>query len=124
LQARWIFLLVDRRITVALPLDEVHKVLHRRDPEYASFQPTARSISALLRTPQDPELPGVLVILSQGDCWEAGDARLETASAGSSYCSISASLFERGVAWCRGALLASGSCAFVTTSALLQEAEG
>lgn len=121
MQARWVFLTVDRNTTVALPVEEIHRVLHRNDPDFPAHAPTARSLAAALGLKPDPHLPGILTLLIDGECWHAGDSRLEALPPGADYISIPPELFKDGRPWCRGALLWQGRFAFVTNSALLRE---
>jgi hypothetical protein len=121
MQARWVFLRVDRETTVALPVEEVHRVLHRMDSDYPAFASTARSLAAVLQIKPEPDLPGILVVLVDGACWHAGDSSLEALPPGAAYISLPPDLFA-GTPWCRGALLSAGRCAFVTDSSLLERA--
>jgi hypothetical protein len=119
-QAQWVFLRVNRGTTVALPVAEVHKVLHRMDRDFPTFAPTARSLAAALGVRPDDDLPGILAVLGEGDCWYAGDSNLQALPPGSAYFSLSPELFGPRKPWCRGVLLSDGRTAFVTDMGLLR----
>ena len=94
LQAKWVFLRVNSRTSVAFRVEEVHRVLHRKSGDYGAHLPESKSLADFLGVSPDDSLPGVLAVLSQGDVWEAGDAHILGAAAGTSYISIGRNLFE------------------------------
>jgi hypothetical protein len=121
-QAQWVFLRVNREITVALPVGEVQKVLHRMDRDFPTFAPSARSLAAALGVNPDDALPGILAVLCEGDCWYAGDSNLQALPPGAAYFSLSPELFGPRKPWCRGVLLSDERAAFVTDTGLLRVA--
>lgn len=124
MQARWVYLRANRSTIVALPVDEIHRVLHRKDPLYDAFAPEADSLAASLGVEPDPDLPGVLIVLNGGDSWLAGDSSLEELPASAVYCSLTPELFLEGKPWCRGVLIAGDRRAFVSDSEMLRHARG
>ena len=107
---------------MALPVAEVHRVLHRMDRDYPTFAPTARSLASALGVKPDTDLPGILTVLCEGDCWYAGDSNLHALPPGAAYFSLSPELFGARKPWCRGVLLFEGHTAFVTDTGLLRGA--
>ena len=124
MQSRWIYLAVNDEVTIALPLEEIHRVLHRDDKDFDGFSAVAASVAAALELPESASLPGVLVLLARGGCWRTGDATLEKFPKGALYHSIRSHLFAEGATWCRGVLCAGDEHAFVTDSSLMSACIG
>lgn len=124
LNPRWVFFRVGGETTLALPVEDVRRVYHRGDPEYPVHAGAAQCLAACLGLQPDPNSPGVAVVLSQGDCWLAGDALLQSQAEGSLYISIAPELFAEAKVWCRGALLQPSGVAFVTDANLLHSGCG
>lgn len=119
MKPRWVFFRVGADTSLALPVEDVHRVCHRGDPEYQAHAATARCLASSLGLQPDPDAPGVAVVLSQGDCWLAGDASLQNQAGGSVYVSLAPFLFAEARVWCRGALLQDKGTIFVTDADLL-----
>lgn len=100
----WVFLKVNEDVRVAIPIASVYRVLHRSDEDYAAHASEASDLARELNVARDVSLPGVLVLLSNGRCWYAGDVMLGESVQPLRYESISPGLLESSPAWCRGVL--------------------
>ncbi len=100
----WVFLKVNGDVQVAVPISSVHRVLHRSDEDYSAHASTASDLSRELGVAHDASLPGVLVLLSNGRCWYAGDVLLGESVHPLRYESVSPDLLKASPGWCRGIL--------------------
>ncbi len=100
----WVFLKVNENVRVAVPISAVHRVLHRSDEEYHAHAATASDLARELGVAHDASLPGVLVLLSNGHCWYAGDVLLGESVQPLRYESVSSDLLTVSPGWCRGIL--------------------
>ena len=124
MEPRWVLVQVTRQIEAAVELSKVHKILHRRSPDYAAYAPQALALDRLLGEPADRALPGVIVVLASGSTWYVGDADLAPPSEGLSFHPLAPELLSESPPWCRGVLSGGGHWAYVVDPAALEALHG
>lgn len=112
MQTQWLFLKLGQAWDVAIPFALVARVLHRQDPDYVLWAPQAISLAAVLEVRPAPDLPGVLVVLTDGTSWFVGDIAL-CQGEGWQHLSLPSWVFGVGRQWCRGILQAGEESALI-----------
>jgi hypothetical protein len=120
----WLLLQVSREVEVAVELSRVHRVLHRRSPGFEAHAAQALALARYLKEPPDPSLPGVVVVLSSGANWYAGDAGLGSPSRGLAFRPVPPDLLSESPPWCRGVLAGDGHWAYVLEPGVLEASHG
>ncbi len=120
----WILLKVTRDVEVAVRQASVHRVLDRHSPDYAAHASVAKALHAVLGLPADRSQPGVIVLMSDGACWYAGDAAFAGERTHLRFVPVAGDLFATSPPWCRGLLLGEDTLAFAADSPSLEGALG
>lgn len=109
----WLFLLVGSGVEIAVPPISVYRILHRGVPEFAAHLEEALDLTGFLGVAGDSSSPGVVVLLTSGKVWFAGDAALQRPGEEVSYLALRPELFAGSGPWCRGVLVGKERWAFV-----------
>jgi hypothetical protein len=109
----WVFLLVGAGEEVAVPHTSVYRILHRGAPEFSAHAAGALDLNVFLGLSGDPCFPGVVVLLTSGQAWLAGNAAIQRPGEKVSYLALRPELFAATRPWCRGVLTGKGRWAFV-----------
>ena len=109
----WLFLFVGSSVEIAIPHASVYRILHRGAPEFAAHRAEALDLTGFLDVAGDPSVPEVVVLLTSGKVWLAGDAALQRPGEEVSYLALRPELFAGDRPWCRGVLVGKGRWAFV-----------